>query len=61
MLISLKKLETFSGGPKYAYTNEALARHFVHKILMKSLEGEDVMKQEEQEFELLETRRRPDM
>ena len=61
MLISLKKLEKFSGGPNFAYSNEAKTRHFAHKILMKSLEGEDVMKEEEMEFELLDTRRRPDM
>jgi hypothetical protein len=41
---SLAKLENFSGGKDFAYSNEANARHFVHKILMKSLEGQGVVK-----------------
>ncbi len=61
LIKSIYKIEKFSGGKKYAYSNEAKARHYVHKILMKSLEGQEVMKEEEHEFALFDLRRRPDI
>lgn len=47
LINSLKQLENFSGGNKKAYSNEAQIRHFIHKILMKSLKDEKVYMEEE--------------
>ena len=58
---SLEELEEFSGGKKHAYSNEANARHFVHKILMDSLEGQGLVKQDEQEISFFDVRIRPDI
>lgn len=58
---SLEELEEFSGGKVHAYSNEANARHFVHKILMDSLEGQGLVKQDEQEISFFDVRIRPDI
>jgi hypothetical protein len=58
---SLEELEEFSGGKNHAYSNEANARHFVHKILMDSLEGQGLVKQDEQEISFFDVRIRPDI
>ena len=61
LIRSLKEIENFSGGITTAYSNEASIRHYVHKILMESLKGQNVYKEEEKEIKLHNVCRRPDM